>query len=36
MEVSSRNWLLRMFDTFAEWHMRQVLRAICRGHQPCT
>lgn len=34
--LPNRSLLLRMLDVLAEWHMRQVLRTICRGDQPCV
>jgi hypothetical protein len=34
--LTSRNLLMRILDALAEWQMRQVLRAICRGQKHCA
>lgn len=34
--LPTRSLLLRILDALAEWQMRQSLRVICRGKEPCT
>jgi hypothetical protein len=33
--LPGRNLLMRILDVLVEWHMRQSLRAICRGRKAC-